>query len=82
MNYLTTIAFHNDNPIFARDLIAYKKDSARSLTTRKAWKRRLVRAGTHFHLNALLSRMTLANSTTSVLAFIGAGLLASHCVYA
>jgi hypothetical protein len=67
--------------IYARDIIAYKNDSARTLAATKAWRRRRVRAGIHGYLSSILSRLALTNSTTSILAIVSAGILAAHAIY-
>jgi hypothetical protein len=80
MTYLTDIAFHRDNPIYARDLTNWKRDSKHAAEQRKAYRLRLIRASSRFLLSRILNRMTLPNSSVSVLVAAGA-LFASHYIY-
>jgi len=75
---ITDIAFHNENPIYEHDLKAYRSDSKHALASRSKFRRNRIKG----HLHQIFNRMTLINSSTSILALVGAGLLASHGVYA
>jgi hypothetical protein len=77
MNSLTTVAFHNENPIYAHNLKTYRRDVKHFHKNKHRMRRNLIKG----HLASILNRMTLANSSTSILALIGAELLASHGVY-
>jgi hypothetical protein len=77
MHFLSTIAFHRDNPIYQKDLKAYASDSHRALASRGKPRRNLIKG----YLHQIFGRLTLPNSSVSV-ALVAATLLASHCVYA
>jgi hypothetical protein len=65
---LTDIAFHRDNPIYARDIKAYKRDSRRALNESKRRRGKWV--------NSFLNCISLY---TPLLAL---ALPLSHCLYA
>jgi hypothetical protein len=64
------------------ELARYKKDSDHAQKQRKAFRLRLIRASSRYSLNAIFSRLTLSNSTISVLALAGTALFAHATIYA
>jgi hypothetical protein len=64
-------------PIYVRDLKAYRRDSKRFRKNKGQTRRNLIRG----YVASILNRMTLPNSSVSVLLVAGT-LFASHCVYA
>ena len=78
---LTSIAFDREAPTSARTVASYRNDSLRAAQQRKAWRLRLIRASSRFSLSRILNRLTLANSSVSLL--LAFSLFASlHTVYA
>jgi hypothetical protein len=75
--YLTTIAFHRDNPIYPSELERYKQDSKRALKSRANFRRNRIKG----HWTQLFNRLTLPNSSVSLLLAV-ATLFASHTLYA
>lgn len=70
------------DPIYQYQIEQYRNDSTRALADRRAFRRRLVRASIRGHLSAILNRLTLCNSTTSILATVGASALVAHSAFA
>jgi hypothetical protein len=67
MNFLTTIAFHRDNPIYSRDLKLYTRDSRQALQAR--------------HKRKYAWLKTSRNTVTIWTPLLAVSLLASHSVY-
>jgi hypothetical protein len=61
-------------PTYRSELQRYKSDSKRALASRSTFRRNRIKG----HLASILNRMTLINSTTSILALFGAGILVAQ----
>lgn len=78
MNFHT---YHDGAEVYIGDLSPdeirrYKEDSARAAEQRYNFRIRKLRASIRWSLNSILNRMTLINSTVSVLAVVALPLLA------
>ena len=69
------------DPPTATEIARYRCDSNRAERQRQAFRTRKTRASLRYSLAAILNRMTLTNSTTSILALAGTTLFAHATIY-